>query len=350
MKIKMKKWINYFLFLSFFLILFLISLSLLKKERKEDKKINTFENLETYYWLLSNERKAGILTQFNQGQSQLEKVIEKNKGKFDFDAFNYDEKEDKLLIKKNNHNLKIPVIITDLDETMLDNSWFAIKKKIKNIDKNFEKEWDKWVAFEKAKLFKGVLDFVRFAVSKKVPILFVSERKNETIKHTKNNLIEEGYFPELTNYDWFWWLKGKKDGKGLKGNENKEDRYRYIENNLIILNDSYGNREAHQLQIIMVIGDQLTDFNSNYFKNNNDKKNDYLSQPEILNQFGNASPRTTFYWENEKIKREIYNEEYYSTYLLISSNNTYGNFKKNFPHDPQEQKNNLTNYLEKFLI
>ena len=87
-----------------------------------------------------------------------------------------------------------PVIIMDLDETVLDNSQYQIDLFNKS-EKYNPKSWNKWVKREEAKLVPGSKDFIlRFKKIKGAKIIFLSNRDNTTLMATKNNMKDLGIF------------------------------------------------------------------------------------------------------------------------------------------------------------
>ena len=87
-----------------------------------------------------------------------------------------------------------PVIIMDLDETVLNNSQYQIDLFNKS-EKYNPKSWNKWVKREEAKLVPGSKDFIlRFKKIKGAKIIFLSNRDNTTLMATKNNMKDLGIF------------------------------------------------------------------------------------------------------------------------------------------------------------
>jgi acid phosphatase len=103
----------------------------------------------------------------------------------------------------------MPAVILDIDETVLDNSPFQAQLHMegKTYDPNL---WDEWVSKAAARAVPGALDFVKYAKSSGVAILYITNRtcrrranfsdicpqKPDTLK----NLKQLG-FPELDKHD-----------------------------------------------------------------------------------------------------------------------------------------------------
>ena len=81
-----------------------------------------------------------------------------------------------------------PVIVMDLDETVLDNSKYQIE--LFNKSTSYEpKTWNKWVKKEEADLVPGSKEFItRFKKIKNSKIIFLSNRDASTLSATKSNM------------------------------------------------------------------------------------------------------------------------------------------------------------------
>ena len=99
-----------------------------------------------------------------------------------------------ISIQNRVNSVKEPVIIMDLDETVLDNSQYQIDLFNKS-EKYNPKSWNKWVKREEAKLVPGSKDFIlRFKKINGAKIIFLSNRDNTTLISTKNNMKDLGIF------------------------------------------------------------------------------------------------------------------------------------------------------------
>lgn len=97
----------------------------------------------------------------------------------------------KLRIDENQlFNDKKPLaIITDIDETFLDNSPYAVSEGEKG--KDFDpKTWANWTSKAEAKAYPGSLEFFNYAASKKITVFYISNRdindKTGTLKNLKD--------------------------------------------------------------------------------------------------------------------------------------------------------------------
>ena len=78
-------------------------------------------------------------------------------------------------------------IITDVDETVLDNSPYDGKLILNNISYNRE-SWVDWGNMEIAEAIPGSLEFLKYASEKGIEIFYVSNRYSEQLNSTVNNL------------------------------------------------------------------------------------------------------------------------------------------------------------------
>lgn len=138
--------------------------------------------------------------------------------------------ENQLLKHKNS---KTPLaIVTDLDETVLDNSAWAFKVILKG--KDYPSDWHEWESAGKAPAFSGAVDFFKMAAKKKVEIFYLSNREQVNLPATVSNLQNLGLPFADTNHIL---LKTT--------TSNKISRRKMISDN-------------HH--IIMLLGDNLADF------------------------------------------------------------------------------------------
>tara|TARA_R110002049_G_scaffold177171_2_gene344260 strand:- start:136 stop:900 length:765 start_codon:yes stop_codon:yes gene_type:complete len=136
---------------------------------------------------------------------------------------------------------KPAAIILDVDETVLDNSPYQARMITHN--RSFEPDsWDAWVDERNADAVAGAIEFLKLAKSKGVEIFYVTNRPDQNREATYDNLVRRG-FPV------------KRDHVQTKGNDkSKQDR-----RNAII--------KKHD--VIMLIGDNLGDFNLDFFDKDN---------------------------------------------------------------------------------
>ncbi len=128
---------------------------------------------------------------------------------------------------------KPPAIVLDLDETILDNSYYQADL-IFNEDTYSLETWKQWTDLECAQALPGAVDFLKYAVSTGVEIFYVSNRRLSEIESTFSNIRKLG-FPEIPIENYI---------------------FRADESSKIIRRDIV--RENYE--IILLLGDNLNDF------------------------------------------------------------------------------------------
>ena len=140
-----------------------------------------------------------------------------------------------LLQEVNNSSGTTLAIITDLDETVLDNSaytgWQIAKKKPYTTE-----SWKLWTEKQEACLVPGALDFLKLADSHGVRIYYVSNRNVDALESTMSNMKRLGLPQVLADQ---FYLRST--------TSNKIERRETIE----------GGKE----NVILYLGDNLADFN-----------------------------------------------------------------------------------------
>ena len=109
-----------------------------------------------------------------------------------------------------------PVIVMDLDETVLDNSQYQVELFLKSEKYNID-SWNKWVKTKVSTLVPGAKQFItRYKNNQNAKIIFISNRTEETLKATKNNMKKLGiYFKD----DIFLLKRDSNDTKTIRRNE-----------------------------------------------------------------------------------------------------------------------------------
>ena len=86
------------------------------------------------------------------------------------------------------HRSKKPrAIITDIDETVLDNSPYAVHQAMHNKEYN-DSSWYAWTDMAKADTVPGAASFLKFAASKGVQVFYITNRKMREKASTLINL------------------------------------------------------------------------------------------------------------------------------------------------------------------
>ena len=156
---------------------------------------------------------------------------------------------------ENKHNRKRAVVF-DIDETLLDNSYGGASE-IKEGLSWKESHFADWVKLKKAVAIPGALDFIKFLVDRQVEVFYISNRRVEMYDDTMTNLVAQG-FPV------------KKQNLMLMGNEHtKEPRRQEV---------------LKKYDIVMLVGDNLTDFHQAFEKKSVAERNALVDQ--MRSEFG----------------------------------------------------------------
>jgi 5'-nucleotidase (lipoprotein e(P4) family) len=212
----------------------------------------------------------------------------------------------KLSLEKNLQNYtgdKKPAIVFDIDETLLNNSYFEADLIIAKNSYTPE-NWKEWSDKQCATDLPGAIDFVNFAINTEVEIFYVSNRTVKEVNSTYNNMQELG-FPEIPIENFIF----------KETTSSKIDRRNSISENF---------------EIILLLGDNLNDFNGIFedrnlnsgfeaVDNNKDLFGDkYIIFPNPM--YGN--------WEKPLIKDESLSKYEHRIKALISSDNICKDLKK----------------------
>ena len=151
----------------------------------------------------------------------------------------------KLKLDKNVKNYdRKPAIVIDIDETILNN--LPYNEMLIDSSKSFnEQSWSRWVNKKIAKAIPGSLEFLNYAQTKNIELIYLSNRRIENYEPTKENLISLG-FP-------------------------------FNEKTLMLLRDETTDKTKRRnslskYEIIMLIGDNLSDFDSVFYNKSNEKR------------------------------------------------------------------------------
>ncbi len=112
--------------------------------------------------------------------------------------------------------IEYPVIIMDLDETVLDNSEYQFDLFLKS-EKYNSNSWNKFVKNEISQLVPGAKEFIeKYKKKPNAKIIYISNRDASSLKATKNNMKKLGiYFDD----DIFLLRKDANDVKTIRRQE-----------------------------------------------------------------------------------------------------------------------------------
>jgi len=152
-----------------------------------------------------------------------------------------------------------PAIVMDLDETVIDNSYFNAQL-IKD-NRTFSKAaWKEWSDKVSATAVPGAIEFIKYAKEKGVTVIFISNRRTNELQNTKLNLEKLGLDNLDTNNFYFRVEEGSKKARREEVSKNHE--------------------------IVMLFGDNLADFTELFDKKSVEKRNELVT--DLQAKFGDA--------------------------------------------------------------
>ncbi len=84
-----------------------------------------------------------------------------------------------------------PAVILDIDETVLDNSYYEARLVLDHASYSTE-TWDQWVLQEASTAIPGAVEFIKYATSKGVGVFYVTNRRAHLEDATRNNFATVG--------------------------------------------------------------------------------------------------------------------------------------------------------------
>jgi 5'-nucleotidase (lipoprotein e(P4) family) len=142
-------------------------------------------------------------------------------------------------------------VITDIDETVLDNSPSSVHQALQG--KDYEPTaWKEWTSLAKADTLAGALTFFNYAKSKGVEVFYITNRDEKERTSTLKNLKQYG-FPYADSTHLI--LK--------QTTSSKEDRRKAV---------------AEKYDIVLLLGDNLGDFSALFDKKTMDERTKNVQQ------------------------------------------------------------------------
>jgi 5'-nucleotidase (lipoprotein e(P4) family) len=144
-----------------------------------------------------------------------------------------------------NKSTKKRALVTDIDETVLNNSAYAVHQALQGKDYDAA-SWAQWTSRAEADTLSGTLSFFKYAASKNVEVFYITNREEKEREGTLQNLKKFG-FP-------------------------------YADNEHLILKQSVSSKEQRRLDvanthnIVLLLGDNLADFSSLFDKKTTDER------------------------------------------------------------------------------
>lgn len=136
---------------------------------------------------LSKENVQGVLWQQNAGEYRA----------LCYQAYNVARLRLEQILQSRPAGAKPLAIVSDVDETLVDNSAYAVHL-IRNQLENTAENWMKWTEKRKATALPGALEFLNWVNSKGIKIFYITNRHSKEKDATMDNLRNLG-FPQVTD-------------------------------------------------------------------------------------------------------------------------------------------------------
>lgn len=85
-----------------------------------------------------------------------------------------------------------PAVILDIDETVLDNSYYQARL-VRDGTTFSDETWDRWCAEARARAIPGAREFTQYAASRGVTVFYITNRRAGVEDATRKNLVAEGF-------------------------------------------------------------------------------------------------------------------------------------------------------------
>lgn len=183
-----------------------------------------------------------------------------------FQAYNSARVQLDILLKEQ-HNKPL-ALVTDIDETILDNSPYQVHSSLKN-EEYSDSSWIVWTKRIECDTVPGGLSFFQYAKSKGVSVFYITNRLEAEREQTLKEL-QRWNFPDATNENLI--LKTAGSGKGPRRD---------------IVSANY--------DIVMLFGDNLSDFSSVFDKKlQNERDNQTRSNSTLFGSKFIVLPNTMY--------------------------------------------------------
>jgi len=173
-----------------------------------------------------------------------------------FQAYNIAKQRIDEAVKKQSD--KPLAVVTDIDETLLDNSPYNAERAVRNLDFD-SKTWKEWTAKAVADTVPGAPSFFKYAASKGVKVFYITNRDEDESTATLKNL-QLYHLPDVDNEHLL--LKQKASSK--------EDRRKQV---------------LSKYNIVLLCGDNLPDFDALY-DNQPSEENRIAATEKLRKKFG----------------------------------------------------------------
>lgn len=165
--------------------------------------------------------------------------------------------QDKVTLSLRSPVTKPRAIITDIDETFLDNSPYAVHRALLGQDYS-QDSWNEWTAKAMADTLAGACSFFQFAATHHIEIFYVSNRSEAERSGTRQNLQRFG-FP-------------------------------FADDQHILLRQESSSKEVRRLaiadryEVILLLGDNLADFSALFDKKSEEDRSNQVDR--LSEEFG----------------------------------------------------------------
>jgi 5'-nucleotidase (lipoprotein e(P4) family) len=173
-----------------------------------------------------------------------------------FQAYNFARLRLDVLVEQPSE--KPFAIVTDIDETVLDNSPYQVHQALNNAEYS-DSSWIEWTNKVDCDTIPGALSFLSYAKSKGVAIFYITNRLEEERTSTLKDLQRWG-FPDATD-----------DHLTMKTNTSGKEPRRM--------------KVANDHEILLLLGDNLSDFSAVFDKKPMEERNNQVLNNAAL--FGN---------------------------------------------------------------
>ena len=187
------------------------------------------------------------------------------------------------ILRTNKDSMPLAVV-TDIDETILDNSPQAAKDILHGFTYN-DSAWKIWVDSASAQAMSGAVEFFNYAAQHGVQCFYVTNRKESEKAATMKNLQQRG-FPQVDDMHTM-----------MKSNtSDKEPRRQQV---------------AKTYNIVLLLGDNLNDFDDLFYDKATAERNAHVDKVQTF--FGSkyiVLPNATYgdwenaLWHGQKLKAE----------------------------------------------
>lgn len=169
----------------------------------------------------------------------------------------YNLATEKLNAALNNQYAKPVALITDIDETVLDNSAYAVHRAL--MGKDYEQtSWIEWTARAEADTVPGAPTFLKYAASRGVEVFYITNREEKERTGTMQNLKK---FNLPNTDDAHLILKQTTSGKEARRQQVMKDH-----------------------EVLLLLGDNLSDFNASFDKQSDEKRSSVTN--DLQKMFG----------------------------------------------------------------